>query len=105
MEKSIIDEIKDRILSQYHPNKLYLFGSAALKGPALANDIDLCVIKEDINNKSEEFIKLRKILGRTIMPLDILFFTKDEFDRRKNIWGTVHYEIDKKGKILYDAGR
>ena len=28
----------------------------------------------------------------------------DEFNRRKEIWGTVQYEIDKKGKVLYERG-
>jgi predicted nucleotidyltransferase len=102
---NIIEEIKKKLLAQYHPKKILLFGSAALKGPDLANDLDLCIIKEGIQNKSEEFIKIRKILGRTVLPLDVLIFTREEFDRRRNIWGTVQYEIDKKGQILYDSGR
>jgi len=103
MDRTIIDEIKKKILSQYQPGKLVLFGSAASGDIGKVRDIDLCVINDNIKNKSEEFIKLRKIIGRTILPLDILILTRKEFERRKDIWGTVQYEIDKKGKVLYES--
>lgn len=102
---NIVEEIKKKLIAEYHPKKIFLFGSAALKGPEAANDLDLCIITEGIQNKSDEFIKIRRILGRTLLPLDVLIFTKEEFDRRSNIWGTVQYEIDKKGLVLYDSGR
>jgi len=101
---NIIDDIRDKIAAQYKPDKLVLFGSSVARGLEKANDLDLCVIKDDIVDKSDEFIKIRKILGRTILPLDILIFKKDEFDRRRNIWGTVQYEIETKGKVLYERG-
>lgn len=48
MERSIIDEIKEKILSSYRPEKLVLFGSAASGELERARDIDLCVIKEKV---------------------------------------------------------
>ncbi len=99
----LINDLKKRLLAKYSFKKLVLFGSAASDRPEKAKDIDLCVIKDDVENKSEEFIKIRKILGRTVVPLDVLIFNETEFNRRKDIWGTVQYEIDKKGKILYEA--
>lgn len=103
MNPSIIEEIKKKMAAQYHPDKLVLFGSAASKDADKAPDLDLCVIKDGVKDKSSEFIKIRKILGRTIVPLDILIFTREEFNRRKDIWGTVQHEIDKKGKVLYES--
>jgi predicted nucleotidyltransferase len=103
MEQKDIDRIKAEISSKYLPDKLYLFGSAAAGKLQEASDLDFCVIKENIGNKSDEFVKIRKILGRTVIPLDILIFTREEFNRRKDIWGTVQYEIDKNGKLLYES--
>ena len=102
--KAEIENINRRIVAKYRPEKIVLFGSAASARPGTAKDIDLCVIKENFADKSAEFVKIRKILGATLMPLDILIFSGSEYDRRKNIWGTVQYEIDKKGKVLYERG-
>ncbi|MFH1541860.1 MAG: nucleotidyltransferase domain-containing protein [bacterium] len=102
-KEAIIKKIKEELSMQYQPTKLVLFGSATSKGLEQANDIDLCVIKNGFKDKSEEFVKIRKILGRTIVPLDVLIFNQEEFNRRKDIWGTVQYEIDKNGEVLYES--
>ncbi|KAF0134111.1 MAG: nucleotidyltransferase domain-containing protein [Candidatus Saganbacteria bacterium] len=94
--------ISQRIAKRINPKRLILFGSRAAGQAKPDSDIDLCVIEDNMVDKSEEFIKIRKVLEDSIIPLDILIFNKNEFDKRKDIWGTVQYEIDKNGKILYE---
>ncbi|OGC43342.1 hypothetical protein A2548_03195 [candidate division WOR-1 bacterium RIFOXYD2_FULL_41_8] len=99
------EEIKDiagKIAKKFKPKRLVLFGSRALGQTNKDSDIDLCVINDNVRDKSQEFIKIRKLLGNFIQPIDILFFSEAEFKKRKDIWGTIQYEIDKKGKILYE---
>ncbi|MCX5751913.1 MAG: nucleotidyltransferase domain-containing protein [Candidatus Saganbacteria bacterium] len=97
-----IESIAGKIAKGVNPKRLVLFGSRALGRANQNSDIDLCVINNEIKDKSQEFIRIRKLLKDFIQPIDILFFSEDEFKKRKDIWGTIQYEIDKKGKILYE---
>jgi hypothetical protein len=36
--------------------------------------------------------------------MDVIVFSREEFEKRKDIWGTVQYEIENKGKVLYERG-
>ncbi len=97
-----IKNIADSIVKEVNPMRLVLFGSRASQKINPNSDIDLCVINDRVEDKSQEFIKIRKALGSFISPMDILILNKDEFEKRKDIWGTVQYEIDKKGIVLYE---
>ncbi|OGC22828.1 hypothetical protein A2291_08585 [candidate division WOR-1 bacterium RIFOXYB2_FULL_42_35] len=97
-----IKNITEKIAKNVNPLRLVLFGSRAGGRTTPNSDIDLCIINDNMRDKSEDFIKIRKILGDFIQPIDLLLFNKDEFNKRKEIWGTVQYEIDKKGKVLYE---
>lgn len=98
-----MEDISKRISKQLKPTKIVLFGSSALGKETKDSDIDLCIIKDDIEDKSKEYIKTRKILGDVLIPMDIIFFNNNEYDKRKDIFGTVQYEIDKKGIVLYES--
>lgn len=97
-----VENIARRIIEHFKPRRLVLFGSRAAGKMTPNSDIDLCVIEDRVADKSEEFIKIRRLLGDFIVPMDILVFEKEEFEKRKNVWGTVQYEIDKKGVVLYE---
>jgi predicted nucleotidyltransferase len=97
-----LELITRQIVDNFNPRRLVLFGSRAAGKAAPDSDIDLCVIEDIVPNKSEAAVNMYKILRDFMEPLDILVFNSEEFDRRKDIWGTVQYEIDKKGKVLYE---
>lgn len=97
-----INKIVDNITKEIQPRKLVLFGSRAGGAPGPDSDVDLCIIEDRIKDKSAEFIKIRKLLGDFILPMDIVILGKEEYEKRKDIWGTVQFEIDKKGIVLYE---
>lgn len=97
-----IKDIAERIAAEIKPRRIVLFGSQASGNTGVNSDIDLCIIEDSVANKNEEFIRVRHLLKDIIMPMDIIILNKDEFEKRKDIWGTVQYEIDKKGIIVYE---
>ncbi|MFA6548860.1 MAG: nucleotidyltransferase domain-containing protein [Candidatus Margulisiibacteriota bacterium] len=97
-----IKAIADKIVKGAAPSRIILFGSRAENKGNVNSDVDLCVIQDNIKDKSDEFIKIRRLLGDVIYPLDIIILNRDEYEKRKDIFGTVQYEIDKKGKVLYE---
>lgn len=104
MNKKLIDDISKRIGLKFKPKKIVLFGSTALGKETKNSDIDLCIIKDAIQDKSKEYIEIRKMLDDILVPMDIIFFNNKEYNKRKDIFGTVQYEIDKKGVVIYESG-
>lgn len=96
--KLIVNKIKSAI----QPDKIYLFGSQASGTSKKTSDIDLCIIKNGFEDKHEELLKAKRALFPMGIPLDILLFNDQAFSERKNIWGSVQYEIFHKGIKLYE---
>lgn len=102
MTEEDIKNITDKIVIGIKPKRVVLFGSMASGKTNENSDIDLCIIKDHIEDRMKDSVAIRKVIGSNLIPLDIVVLGMDEFNRRKDIWGTVQYEIDKKGKVLYE---
>lgn len=96
--KKIIAKIRETSL----PETIYLFGSYAAGKTGENSDLDICVIKENFADKQQELVKIKKGLFGFDIPMDILLFNKESFSKRKNIWGSIQYEIFHKGIKVYD---
>jgi uncharacterized protein len=96
IEKEIVSKLKP-----INPNRIILFGSYAYGNPDKNSDLDICVIIDSENTKSEKKRLIRSLLSEIPVAKDILTPTTDEFNFYKNEFGSVYMEIDKKGKILW----
>ena len=92
-----IKEITDKIVNEFQPDKIILFGSYAWGEPDENSDVDLLVISKEFNHFSgmERLIMLSRLrhgLARKT-PLDIIGLTPKEFQlarKSKNIyWRSV----------------
>lgn len=100
--KEKVDQVVNIIKSTVDPDAIYLFGSF-VSGRAKENsDLDVCIVKDKVGNKHEELLKAKKGLFKIGIPLDILLFSSANLHKRKNIWGSVQYEICNKGKKIYE---
>ncbi len=98
-----INEIVKRIVENYHPDKIILFGSYAYGTPTEDSDIDLLIVKDDDAPKIERNRKVRKYLMDMVIPIDVFVKTNKEFNDYKNIIGTIVYPAAKYGKVVYEA--
>jgi predicted nucleotidyltransferase len=99
--KKQIDKVAAIIAQFPLIKKIYLFGSYA-KGESRENsDIDLAIIKDRIENKHKELFEIRKKLFSNWIPLDLVMLEEKDYLNRKDVWGTIQYEIDKTGVELY----
>lgn len=93
--------IRTRILSVSSPEVIYIFGSYARGSISGTSDLDLAIIFE-----TQEILKIQKkrILNSKLFldySTDILFFTRDEFEKKSSLWGICTI-IKNEGKIIYD---
>ncbi|MBM3889553.1 MAG: nucleotidyltransferase domain-containing protein, partial [Verrucomicrobia bacterium] len=52
--KPQLDRIIERIVQEYHPLKIILFGSYAYGQPHEGSDVDLLIIKEEVNPRRRD---------------------------------------------------
>jgi len=77
IDDALIQEIVRRVLSVATPDKIILFGSAAMGEMTLDSDIDLLVVEPEIEDRHDEYVRIRQALGSIGYPFDILFITTD----------------------------
>jgi predicted nucleotidyltransferase len=100
-----IQEILERLLTGYAPQKVILFGSYAYGNPRRDSDIDLLVIKETSERFIDRWVTVRRVLSdpsRTI-PLEVIVLTPQELSKRLDIGDQFLKEIIDQGEVLYAA--
>ncbi|MCW5982020.1 MAG: nucleotidyltransferase domain-containing protein [Bryobacteraceae bacterium] len=100
----LIDEMVRRIVRQFHPERVILFGSHARGDAGPDSDVDLLVVMPVEGSRSEKEIEIRVALHDIGMPKDIIVTTPEDFAWRKEIVGTIEHPAVKEGEVLYARG-
>ena len=102
----LLDEIRERLVQEFQPEKVILFGSHAWGQPTPDSDIDLMVIvKHSTQSDYERAVRGYRCLSGINMPKDIIVKTKEEFDFFRFVRASLEYQIAEEGKVLYDRGQ
>ena len=99
-----INEITKRIVRNFKPQRIILFGSYANGKPTEQSDLDLLIIKDSEFPSRLQNRKVRKILSGLRVPVDVIVKTPEEFQTYKDIIGTIIYPANKFGKVIYESG-
>lgn len=102
-ENDSLNKAIQRIVEAVNPERVILFGSRARDEADADSDLDLMVIEKQTSGSYEEMIRLRKAVGNVGVGVDILVYSKAEFERRSQVPGTVLYWARREGRILYEA--
>lgn len=100
VEMKRIEELTRRIVQEFHPQKVILFGSYAYGYPTRDSDVDILVVLPFQGKAVRKAIEIRNRV-RAEMPLDLLVRTPEQLGERlaRNDW--FMREIVEKGRMLY----
>ena len=102
IETTKINDIVNRIVMRFNPDKIILFGSYASGNPNNDSDLDLLVINDTDLPRHKRSFDIQKSLIGTMIPMDILVYTKDEFEQEKNEKGSFLNSAIKTSTVLYE---
>ena len=98
---SVIGKMVQRIVRQFWPEQVILFGSYARGDANADSDVDFLVVMPVHDSKAHQEVMIGVALHDFAVPKDIVVTTPEEFAWRKDIIGTIEYPAVREGKVLY----
>lgn len=100
--KVSISEITRRIVSEFQPEKIILFGSHARGTAGPDSDVDLLVVMPVAGSKRAKRIEIAVALSDLQVAKDIVVATPEELRRYRDVVGTIVRSALREGKVLYE---
>ena len=82
--------------------KIILFGSHAQGKASPDSDIDLLIVMHVSDSKRKKTIEIYRLLAGMGIPKDVVLVTPEEFEKYKNVVGTIIWPAFHEGKLLYE---
>jgi predicted nucleotidyltransferase len=98
--KSVIRRFAREIAERFAPEKIILFGSHAYGTLHECSDVDILVIMP-CRNQLDQAFKIRLAVTAPF-SMDLIVRTPKNMDWRLKDGGSLHTEIMRKGKVLYE---
>jgi len=98
---ALLIEITQRIVVISDPQQIILFGSQARGDARLDSDLDLLVIKEEMESPRAEAARIYRALAGLSIPVDIVVARSDYVRRHRDVVGTVVRPALREGRVLY----
>ena len=96
-----IKEVMERIVQEFQPEKIILFGSYAWGAPTKDSDVDLFIVKKGDKSSLEMMQEVNRIVFKRDFAMDFLVYTTQQLEKRKEMGDPFIKLIMESGKILY----
>jgi len=97
-----LDEMVQRIVTRFHPDRIILFGSQARGQATPDSDLDLLVVMSVEGSLRSKANEIDFALADRTVPLDVVVVTPEQFERQQDMIGTLISEAVREGKTLYE---
>jgi uncharacterized protein len=102
ISEDLIGAIRDRLVAAFRPNKIILFGSQARGTADERSDVDLLIVCSFEGSRRALTLAMDRALWGLKLARDIILVTPDEFERDRQIPGTIARPAWLEGKVLYE---
>jgi len=98
----LLREIIRRLVDEFRPEEIILFGSHAWGVPDEDSDLDLLVIVSHSDLPPvRRAMRAHRCLGGLNVSKDILVKTRAEVERFRGVRASLEHQIFERGKVLY----
>jgi predicted nucleotidyltransferase len=102
-EQTILDAARRAASAASRPASVMLFGSYARGEADDQSDLDLLVIEDEVVDKASEYLRIHRAIGSLGVGVDVLVFSRLDFERRSLVPGSLPYQVRLEGRLLHDA--
>lgn len=100
--QSITEDVVASVLSVTRPERIVLFGSWARGDAGPDSDVDVLVVTPFEGARHVVALALLKELADLPVPKDVIVLSPEEWERKKDLPGTVAYPAAREGVVLYE---
>ena len=101
--ESVLREAAQRLIDQFAPVRIILFGSQARGTADEHSDVDLLVVCAVTGRKRDLMVSMDRALSGLGIARDVIVLTPEEYERDRHIPGTVARPASLEGRILHDS--
>ena len=101
--ESTLDEVTKRLVEQFAPTRIILFGSQARGTADDRSDVDLLVVCPVTGRKRDLMVAMDRALSGLGIARDVIVLTPEQYERNRHIPGTVARPAALEGRVLYDS--
>ena len=96
-----IQEMVRRIVRQFHPLQVILFGSHAKGMPGPESDVDLLVVLPVSGSRRQKATEIDLALWGIDLPADVIVADPQEIEQNRDRVGHLLYEALEEGQVLF----
>ena len=96
-----LEDIIERLVERYDPDRIILFGSHASGRADRDSDIDLLVVKETALRPVDRHVEVERLLSDRLVALDLIVYTPRELRELYAAGSSLIAEIMESGRVLY----
>jgi len=98
----LLDEIVRRLVAEFQPEQIILFGSHAWGTPTKDSDLDLWVIVSASNESPHDrAVRAYGCLQDMTVPKDLFVKTRAEAERYRHVKASLAHKVFERGRVLY----
>jgi predicted nucleotidyltransferase len=97
-----ISRIVARIVRNFNPEQVILFGSHARGTATHDSDVDLLVVMDIEGSARRKAIEIGVAVHDVRVPKDIIVTTPREFVARRSVVGTIERHALREGRVVYE---
>jgi predicted nucleotidyltransferase len=105
ISNEILNEIERRLVDRFHPDKIILFGSQARGTADDRSDVDILVICPVADDRRALTLAMDRSLWGLRLARDVVVLTPEEYERDRQIPGTIARPASLEGRVLYENAR
>lgn len=102
--ESVISEMVERLVREFDPLKIVLFGSHARGQANEHSDVDLLVVMPDGVDRRNAPVQMLVALADMPLAKDVVVTTPEEILRRGDLVGTVLRPALREGRVVHERG-
>ena len=102
LDANLIQATTHKLVAEFQPEQIWLFGSHAWGTPTEDSDVDLMVIVPSSDERPiRRDQRAQKCLGRLAVPADVLVRTRGEVNRYQHLRASLFHQVLNQGRKLY----
>jgi uncharacterized protein len=102
LDQGLLETATQRLVAEFQPEQIWLFGSHAWGVPSEDSDVDLMVIVPHSEERSiQRMQRAHRCLRGIGFAKDVLVPTRAKVDRYKHLRASLFHQVLAKGRKLY----